>query len=266
MPHIELNHLSYHYTLNDSGDPILFLHGFTGCGDNWLPITQNLSPHFQTITIDLPGHGKTDSPADPARYQMEAVAADLHDFITHVIQSPVHLVGYSKGGRLALYLALHYPDSIRKLILESASPGLATDAERESRRASDDQLATRILANGIPAFVAEWDNLPLFASQSPDIRQRLHVQRLQNNPLGLANSLRGMGTGAQPPLWDLLPNLKPPTLLINGALDTKFVAIGAHMAGLIPNAHQRIFPNVGHTVHAENPSDYTTALADFLEN
>ncbi len=266
MPHYTLNHLTYHYTLVGAGDPILFLHGFTGCGDNWQPITDPLSAHFQTFTIDLPGHGQTDSPADPARYQMETVAADLHEFITHVIQAPVHLVGYSMGGRLALYLALHYPASIRHLLLESASPGLATEVERATRRASDDQLATRILANGIPAFVEEWDNLPLFASQSPDIRQRLHAQRLHNNPLGLANSLRGMGTGVQPSLWDSLPNLKSPTLILNGALDAKFVSIGATMAGLIPNAHQRIFPNVGHAVHLEASTDYATALSNFLGN
>lgn len=266
MPHHTLNHLAYHYTLSGDGDPILLLHGFTGCGDNWQPITQKLSPDFQTITIDLPGHGKTDSPTDPARTQMEAVAADLHVFITHIIQAPVHLVGYSMGGRLALYLALHYPDSIRKVILESASPGLATEAERQARRASDENLAARILQNGIPAFVEEWDNLPLFANQSAEVRQRLHIQRLQNNPLGLANSLRGMGTGVQPSLWDSLPDLKPSALIINGALDTKFVAIGEQMARLIPTAHQQIFPNVGHAVHLEASNDYTSALRDFMED
>ncbi|MBZ0316562.1 MAG: 2-succinyl-6-hydroxy-2,4-cyclohexadiene-1-carboxylate synthase [Anaerolineae bacterium] len=264
MPHHTLNHLTYHYTRSGEGDPILLLHGFTGCGDNWQPITDALSRHFQTITLDLPGHGKTDSPADPTRTQMEAVAADLHELITRVIQSPVHLVGYSMGGRLALYLALHYPQSIRKLILESASPGLATEAERQARRASDENLAARILQNGIPAFVEEWDNLPLFASQSPEIRQRLHIQRLQNTPLGLANSLRGMGTGVQPSLWDSLPDLKPPTLILNGALDTKFVAIGEQMARLIPTAHQQIFPNVGHTVHLETSHDYTSVLRKFI--
>ncbi|GIK66807.1 MAG: putative 2-succinyl-6-hydroxy-2,4-cyclohexadiene-1-carboxylate synthase [Chloroflexota bacterium] len=264
MPHHTLNDLSYHYTRSGEGDPILFLHGFTGCGDNWQPITDSLLPHFQTITIDLPGHGKTDSPADPARYQVEAVAADLHEFIIHIIQAPVHLVGYSMGGRLALYFALHYPDAIRKLVLESASPGLADPAERDTRRASDDQLAARILQNGIAAFVEEWDNLPLFASQSSEIRQRLHTQRLQNNPLGLANSLRGMGTGVQPPLWDLLPSLKPPALILNGALDTKFVAIGEQMARLMPTAHQRIFPNVGHALHLERSTDYTMMLHEFL--
>lgn len=264
MPHHTLNHLTYHYTRSGEGDPILFLHGFTGCGDNWQPITQKLSSHFQTITIDLPGHGETDSPADPARTQMEAVAADLHELITRIIQAPVYLVGYSMGGRLALYFALHYPDSIRKLVLESASPGLASEAERQARRASDEQLAARILQNGIAAFVEEWDKLPLFASQSPEIRQRLHIQRLQNNPLGLANSLRGMGTGVQPSLWDSLPGLKPRALIINGASDTKFVAIGEQMVRLIPTVHQRIFPNVGHTVHLENPADYTTMLREFL--
>lgn len=264
MPDHTLNHLSYHYTTSGTGDPIVFLHGFTGSGDNWQPITQNLVPAFQTITIDLPGHGQTDSPADPARYQIEAVAADLHVFIAEVIQVPVHLVGYSMGGRLALYFALHYPQSIQKLVLESASPGLATEAERQARRASDDQLAARILQNGLAAFVEAWDNLPLFASQSPEIRQRLHLQRLQNSPIGLANSLRGMGTGGQPSLWGLLGSLKPSTLLINGAMDSKFVSIGEQMADLMPRAQRRTVIGAGHAVHLENPSAYHATLRAFF--
>src|SRR5205085_1446641 len=122
------------------------------------------------------------------------------------------LLGYSMGGRMALYTALGA--SFRGLILESASPGLATEEERAERRASDEALAARIERDGIESFVDEWERQPLFASQSalPDeTHQALRLERVRNTPLGLANSLRGAGSGTQPSLHDALSSLATPT-------------------------------------------------------
>ncbi len=122
------------------------------------------------------------------------------------------LLGYSMGGRIALYTAFSH--FFRALILESASPGLADAAEREQRRRSDAALAESIERDGVAAFVEHWEQLPLFASQSNlalETRQSLHRQRLANRAHGLANSLRGVGTGEQPalhsPIGDLLQSL-----------------------------------------------------------
>ena len=105
------------------------------------------------------------------------------------------------------YVAVHYPQLVRSLVLESASPGLATAAERQLRRAADEALAERIERDGIPAFVSAWEQLPLFAGLAwlpAEERAALRAQRLANNATGLANSLRGMGTGAQPSLLSLI--------------------------------------------------------------
>jgi 2-succinyl-6-hydroxy-2,4-cyclohexadiene-1-carboxylate synthase len=168
---------------------------------------------------------------------------------------------------LALYTALNQPFVFKSLILESASPGLKTKDERAARRASDEKLAQMIERDGIEAFVNYWESLPLWDSQknlAPEVRQQLRDQRLKNNPIGLANSLRGMGTGAQPSLWDKLPELNIPVLLIAGELDTKFVAIAQEMHSLLPNSRLVIVPNAGHTVHLEQPELYTQAITAFL--
>jgi 2-succinyl-6-hydroxy-2,4-cyclohexadiene-1-carboxylate synthase len=171
------------------------------------------------------------------------------------------------GGRLALYMALHYPARFSTLILESSSPGLKTQSEREERAKLDTVLATHIEADGIAAFVQYWESLPLFWTQKSlplAEAQRLHQQRLNNYPRGLANSLRGMGTGTQPSLWDQLPKLNLPVLLLTGALDPKFVAIGKRMADTIPDAQLDIMPDAGHTIHLEQPEEYTEAVMQFL--
>ena len=119
------------------------------------------------------------------------------------------------GGRIALYSA--FSGFFRALILESASPGLANSTEREQRRNSDMLLAESIEREGVATFVHYWEKLPLFASQSnlsAKQRDALRRQRLNNRASGLANSLRGVGTGVQPALHDQLPTLDLPVLLI----------------------------------------------------
>ena len=75
-----------------------------------------------------------------------------------------------------------------------------------------------------------------------------------------------MGTGAQPSLWEKLPALTLPTLLIAGELDTKFVAINKEMAELLPNGRLHRIPHAGHTTHLERPSEFATAVLTFMGN
>jgi 2-succinyl-6-hydroxy-2,4-cyclohexadiene-1-carboxylate synthase len=279
-----VNGTSYFYEITDENRSLslsknrslslskcILLHGFTGSTQNWQPLLPAFSPHFQILTLDILGHGRSASPPDPTRYHLAQVASDIITLLnqqTPSFNQPAHLLGYSMGGRLALYLAAHYPQRFRSLILESASPGLQTEAERAERRQSDNILADRIEREGIEAFVDFWESLPLWTSQeqlSTEMRASLHQHRLQNNPIGLANSLRGMGTGTQPSLWQKLPNLHLPVLLLTGELDKKFVGIGQEMASLISQAQHITIPNAGHTIHLEQPEHYIENVVRFLK-
>ena len=188
---MRINDLNYHVQVEGKGEPLLLLHGFTGSSDNWQPHVEIFAQQYQVITLDLIGHGHTDSPADATRYEMAKAAADLIRIISQIASQSVHLLGYSMGGRLALYVTLHYPKLIKTLILESASPGLAEHHARRARIARDEALADRIQHEGIESFANMWEQIPLFATQKDlpmQVRERLRSQRLQNSPLGLANS------------------------------------------------------------------------------
>ncbi|MDX2139053.1 MAG: 2-succinyl-6-hydroxy-2,4-cyclohexadiene-1-carboxylate synthase [Chloroflexota bacterium] len=246
--------------------PLVLLHGFTGSAHSWEAHTAALAAHYRVLRPDLPGHGATPA-STPADCAIETVARQLARLIETTLAPPVTLLGYSMGGRLALYTALEYPQLIHTLILESASPGIADDAERLARRAADDALAQRILDQGITRFVDAWERLPLFATYArlPDeTRTALRQARLANDPTGLAHSLRGMGTGVQPSLWARLPALSCHVLLITGADDAKFTGIARQMMPTLPDGQHVIITASGHTPHLEQPDAFQSALQNFM--
>ncbi len=267
MTRLIVNGLAYNVEQWGEGPPLLLLHGFTGSSQSWRGIVEPLGERFQLIAVDLPGHGRSDAPAQPERYAMAAVAADLERLLSDMDVLPAHLLGYSMGGRLALYLAVTRPQLWRSLVLESASPGLDNSAERAARVASDSSLADWIEGQSIGAFVDRWENLPLFTSQETlptEVQEAQRAQRMANDRQGLANSLRGMGTGQQPSLWAELDQLDMPVLLIAGALDEKFTAINLRMAQNISGATLEIVTGAGHAIHLEQPGETTDLVLRFL--
>ncbi len=252
---------------NKSGPALVLLHGFTGSAAGWGYHLDALAAYgLRVIALDLLGHGQSDAPDDPLRYTIERCQQDILAALQKlgVNKGQAILLGYSMGGRIALYTA--FSGFFRALILESSSAGLEDPVEREQRRISDEALATSIEQDGVQAFVERWEKLPLFASQGSltlECRETLHKQRLQNRARGLAQSLRGVGLGVQPSLYTRLPTLRLPALLIAGELDAKFTTIARHMAQALPQSQLRIIPGAGHTVHLERPGEFVSLVGDF---
>ena len=91
---------------------------------------QNGEKIERLIAIDILGHGQSDSPKDFKRYEILSVAKDMKQILELLKIEKTDILGYSMGGRLALSFAIQYPLFVRKLVLESSSPGLITEQER----------------------------------------------------------------------------------------------------------------------------------------
>ena len=251
-----------------TGSPVLVLHGFMGRGSSWGPQATALARQFRLVTVDLPGHGRSGIPVDPARASVERTADDLATILARHGWLPSHVVGYSLGARIALRLAATYPAAVRRLVLESPSAGFATERERAVRREGDEARATRLERDGLAAFVDEWEREPVFASHAgmpPAAFARLRSERLRNRPAGLAASLRGAGHGSMEPLLDRLPGITAPTLVIAGALDPTGCARAGVVAAGIPGARLEIVAAAGHTPHLETPNVFRSLILDFLQ-
>ena len=100
---------------------LVCLHGFTGTLATFAAVFPSQTP-YNVLGIDLPGHGATAGLVAPERYTMKQVCHDLAE-LTESLNLPCFcLLGYSMGARTALGFALHYPQKVQHLLLESGSP------------------------------------------------------------------------------------------------------------------------------------------------
>ncbi len=243
------------------GEPaMLALHGFTGSGLDFAPLAHALGTAVHCP--DLPGHGGTRGCSG-----IEAAADDQVKLCRELgADSPV-LLGYSMGGRTALTLSCRHRGFARALVLVGASAGLADPEEREARRLADEQLAGQLEADGTSAFIDRWQQLPLLQSQQrmdPLQWQAFSARRRAADPAGLASSLRTMGTGSMPSLWDRLSEVQIPTLLVTGEEDARYTEIAQEMATRMTAAQCSVVAGAGHSPHLERPAAVAELVQEFL--
>lgn len=252
---------------NPKNDLILFLHGFSGSSEDWQTTADFINKKFNLAAIDLIGHGETDSPTDLYNYSADFISGMIEAAIQFYQKNNVVLCGYSMGGRAALHFAIHHPNLVKALILESSTAGIVNELERQLRIQKDNELAQFILSHSVSEFVDYWMNLDLFGSQKTIdklILEEVRKAKMKNNPVGLANSLIGFGTGAMPVLFNELKKLNVKTLLITGSLDYKFVEINNLMTQLLPRSEHFSIEGTGHNTHLENPNKFCALLNTFL--
>jgi 2-succinyl-6-hydroxy-2,4-cyclohexadiene-1-carboxylate synthase len=248
--------------------PILLLHGFTGSSEAWpTNAVDALAVERTVLAVDLPGHGRSGWPDGASRYGVHDLVDDLVALLDERGEERADWAGYSMGGRMALGAAILRPERVRRLVLESASPGLRTESERAERARADGALADELEARGIEWFVDHWMGLPVFATEAslPEgVRMAERERRLGNDPRALAAALRGLGIGTQPSLWERLGEVRCPVVLLTGAEDRKYESIAHEMAALLPTVVHRSIEGAGHRVHLEDPGAWAREVRAFL--
>ncbi|AKP66481.1 2-succinyl-6-hydroxy-2,4-cyclohexadiene-1-carboxylate synthase [Companilactobacillus ginsenosidimutans] len=268
MSKLIVNNIIYNYQSNvidPAKSTYVFLHGFLGSKIDFHKLIEDFPEQF--LVLDLLGFGANRfQNVPPERFLQNNQVSDLESIFTKLNLKNISLVGYSMGGRLALAYALKFPRRTNELILESTTAGIDGDDQRKLRREHDEKLAASLEQNGIEKFIENWENLPLFATQkevNPSSFEFMHNQRITQNPINVANSLRNMGTGKQPNYWHELSTLRIPKVkIIVGSEDEKFLKIGHRLQTLISNSSEIIVKNAGHNIHFEHPNSFKKAIFD----
>lgn len=249
---IHLTHIG-----NKKNPPLIFLHGLFGQGDDFLDIANLLSDRYYSILIDLPGHGRSDVTEENS---FSNLCHKIMDSILPLDQKAT-LVGYSLGGRIALYLCTHFPDNFKQAVIISANPGI--EIGREERFQQDLSLLENILSP--ETFFRDWYSKPLFGDllKHKDYPELLD-KRKKSNLLKIKECMGSFSVGTQPSLWDKIRDNTLPIFYFCGEKDEKYKQIGLRLSKF-PSINFIEFENAGHYLHFEQPTTFYNYLTSLLK-
>ena len=237
---------------------VLFLHAVGYDLTYWDRQIEALSPSFNVVAIDLPGHGR--SPGNAADWTFPKATATIASLIESLGSGPVHLVGISFGSMLALVTVLARPDLIRSLTLIGSAATFAEPA-RAAMRARAETTRTGGMAAVLSSSLDRWFT-PETRLHRPHLIDRVSKTILADDP------------SVHAAIWDLLATLDVssrlqeiscPTLILVGELDPSTPpAAAALLAERIPNTTLLLLPNTSHMAQLEQPELVNAALTRFL--
>lgn len=260
------------------GEPALYVHGLGGASTNFTDLAAALAPWFDGEAIDLPGHGHSAAPRDGV-YSIGRFAKVVTGRIEQTGRGPVHLVGNSMGGAVAIAVAHARPDLVRTLTLVSpAAPDL------HPRRLAQ-PLAPLMLVPGVGGLLQ--DRMRRYPAET---RARAMLKMVFGDPSkvppervamsaaeiaardgmpwaddALVRSMKALVrwwlTPGQASPWRLMNQLQVPTLIVWGELDRLVdVSLAPRVARTIPGARLLVLPGVGHVAQMEEPNLVARAI------
>lgn len=252
-------------------DLVLCVHGMSGAATNWTDLMAELAPDFDCAAVDLPGSGLSAPPSKRSGYSIRSLAATVIRLIEALGRGPVHLVGNSMGGAVAVRAAAGRPDLIKTLTL--VSPALP------DRRPHGSTVHFPILA--LPfvgaALARRWASVPAesrvagvysrcyydpaalhperFAQEVASLRRR---DELGHDPATLVGAARTLVAETLSPrrlsLWRAAERVGAPTLVLFGSHDQLVSpALAVPAARAFKNAQIEVLPHIGHIGQMERP-------------
>jgi len=258
------------YAYRDTGEsevPLLLLNHFRGNLDNWDPaLIDELAPARRVITFDNAGVGGS---TGTTPHTVEQMAYDAIAFITAMDFGQVDLLGFSIGSFVAQQIALTRPAVVRRLVLASSAPQGAAGMHGWAPEV--------IGAIGTPKTTPE-EYLDVFFTQSPSSRQagQEALQRMYARTEDRDTATTWATREAQYDAvctWGIpdhaklqrLSCLQMPVFVANGDSDPMILPHYSYLlAGLIPQARVKIYPDSAHGFLFQHHTDFATDVEDFL--
>ena len=254
------------------GPVVIFIHGLSGCWQNWLEQLPLFARDHRVIAVDLPGFGQSEMPAEEISISGYADAID--ELMDKLDIETARIVGNSMGGFIGAELAIQHPERVERLVLVAAA-GLSIESIRTERT-----TGLRHRAENIVFFT-----LGHIASRSATValRPRLRAALLMTvaaHPAKLPGPLAAqqvLGSGkpgfsdaleamCRYPLRDRLEKIACPTLIVWGEKDILVpVKDAAIFEELIPDSRKIIYKDTGHVSMMERPERFNSDVKAFLD-
>lgn len=237
-----VNGVQLYFEIHGSGEPLVLLHGFGGCSQDWAPLISEWSSHFQLIVPDMRGHGRSESPVKVFRHRDSA--DDILALLDHLNISSFKGLGVSGGGNVLLHLATRHPERVKAMVLVSATSYFPAQA--------------RPIMRQYPDTISQQD-LETMRKRHPGGDQQ--IKALLASTRSFADSYDDMNF--TPPY---LATIQARTLIIQGDRDPFYpVEISVEMYRAIPNSSLWIIPNGGHgPIGGERWPEFVKKAFDFL--
>jgi pimeloyl-ACP methyl ester carboxylesterase len=248
--------------------PLVLAYGIGGNTDMWMPNTPGLAAGRRVILWEPRGHGRSDSPADPARYSFHRWALDLRDLLDHLGLGRAHVGGLSLGAGIATRFALLYPRRVRSLVAtnSSSAAGLPLSVEALVMRARSIEIT---LTQGMDAMaeyaMASNVNVAGRLALDPNAKAEVYEMYRRLTPIGYANSVRTLL--AMDHITDQLPELTAhgiPVLLVGGDRDPSLAAMRV-MHRKIRGSRLVVLSPASHFANRDQPEAWNRTVLAFLE-
>ncbi|QMW23224.1 alpha/beta fold hydrolase [Sandaracinobacteroides saxicola] len=240
---VQINNIELHYEEYGDGTPLVLLHGFGGCAQNWHPFTTDLSKRHRLIAVDLRGHGYSTNP--DKTFTHRAAASDVFLLLERLKVDQFSAMGMSSGGMVLLHMATSQPKRIDSMVLISATSHFPDQARAIMRRAS------------FVAMPRHVQDMYRHCAKRGDAQ--IHELISQFNALG--DNYDDMDFTAQ-----RLSSISARTLVVHGDRDQFFpVEIAVSMYRSIPNAELWIIPGGDHVPIYDSEVPFSSAALRFLD-
>jgi len=242
---------------HSASEPVLvWLHGLLGDAEEWREV-QSLMGKRPQLSINLPGHGGSQAQFTTG---FEALSATLSRTLRYHRVRRYWLIGYSLGGRLAIYHACRHAErGLEGVVVEGGHPGLDCSEQRALRLEQDERWARRFREQPLLHTLEAWYQQPVFASLTRSQRASLIAKRRHNHGAAVAAMLSATSLARQPWLVPELHRLSVPFHYFCGEQDRKFQQLAAQAS--LPC---ELIPGAGHNAHRANPSAFARQLAQRL--
>jgi len=135
---VGINGIDLHYEIIGEGEPLLWLHGFMGCGADWQHIFKAPPAGYRLIAPDMRGHGASTNPSGSFSHRQSAL--DVRGLLHHLEIERVKAVGLSGGGITLLHMATAEPACVESMVVVSAPPYFPAQARSIQRQFSEAML------------------------------------------------------------------------------------------------------------------------------